>query len=318
MLGVKKRLLRVEMAPDEIALPKGGFQLPTLTAWLDNQFVPVRSQVEMPPLGKITLYRTTREIALKPGRVAEIVDMGYDQLLPLNRRLPRGYDTRDVVYRITLQGDKNPATAFAQDNRQDITKIDENTIEVHVHDPLGPAAEEKPAPVSEEYLKSCYFINSGDVRVKEHAKEAVGEETDPLRKALRIEQWVHNHMENQNFTEAFATADHVARTLEGDCTEYAVLTAAMCRAAGIPSRAAVGLLYVDMRQGPVRGPVMGFHMWAEVWIDGRWVPIDATLGRGFVGATHLKIADNSWYGIQTLTPLLPVARVLGKMKIEIE
>jgi transglutaminase-like putative cysteine protease len=88
----------------------------------------------------------------------------------------------------------------------------------------------------------------------------------------------------------------------------------MCRAVGIPSRAAVGLIYVDDRR---RGPVMGFHMWAEAWVDGRWYPIDATLGLGHVGATHLKIADHSWHDMQSLTPLLPALRVLGKVSIKV-
>jgi transglutaminase/protease-like cytokinesis protein 3 len=120
-------------------------------------------------------------------------------------------------------------------------------------------------------------------------------------------------MKKKNFTEAFATADHVARTLEGDCTEHAVLSAAMCRAAGVPSRTAVGLIYVDSG----RDPVFGFHMWTEAWTGESWRPIDATLGRGFVGATHLKIADHSWHDTQSLTPLLPVFRVLGKVGIEV-
>jgi transglutaminase-like putative cysteine protease len=88
----------------------------------------------------------------------------------------------------------------------------------------------------------------------------------------------------------------------------------MCRAAGVPARTAVGLVYVTDRE---RGPSMGFHMWAEVFVKGQWLPIDATLGRGYVGATHLKIADSSWDGVQSLTPLLPVNRVLGKLTIEV-
>src|SRR5713226_7633081 len=94
-----------------------------------------------------------------------------------------------------------------------------------------------------------------------------------------------------NFTEAMTTADHVAKTLEGDCSEFSMLAAAMCRAVKIPSRIAVGLVYVDDRN---RGPVLAYHMWTEVWAKGQWLPLDATLGRGSVGAGHLKIADHSW------------------------
>ena len=93
-----------------------------------------------------------------------------------------------------------------------------------------------------------------------------------------------------------------------------MLTAALCRAAGVPSRTAVGLVYVD---DPDRGPVFGFHMWTEVWVKGQWLGLDATLGQGGVGAAHLKIADHSWRDIQTLAPLLPVTRVLGKTRIEV-
>jgi transglutaminase-like putative cysteine protease len=113
--------------------------------------------------------------------------------------------------------------------------------------------------------------------------------------------------------EALAPADQVARNLEGDCTEFAMLTAAMCRAAGVPSRTAMGLIYAD-----VRGmPAFSFHMWTEVAIDNRWVPIDATLGKGYVGATHLKVTDHSWHETRTMTPLFPVLRVVGRLSIEV-
>jgi hypothetical protein len=66
-----------------------------------------------------------------------------------------------------------------------------------------------------------------------------------------------------------------------------------------------------------KGPVMAFHMWTEVFVRGNWVALDATRGQGHVGATHLKITDSSWYETQSLAPLLPVFRVLGKLSIEV-
>ena len=67
-----------------------------------------------------------------------------------------------------------------------------------------------------------------------------------------------------------------------------------------------------------KGPVLGYHMWTEVWVRGDWVPIDATLGRGSIGAAHLKISDHSWHDTQSLKPLLPVMRVmLGKVSVDV-
>jgi hypothetical protein len=58
-------------------------------------------------------------------------------------------------------------------------------------------------------------------------------------------------------------------------------------------------------------------MWTEVWVQGEWVAIDATLGRGSVGATHLKISDSSWHDEESLKPLSPVTRVLGKLEVQV-
>ena len=40
------------------------------------------------------------------------------------------------------------------------------------------------------------------------------------------------------------------------------------------------------------------------------VELDATLGRGKVSPAHLKITDHSWHETQSLTPMLPLLRVL--------
>jgi transglutaminase-like putative cysteine protease len=305
----KQRLLRVEAVADKVA----GIQLPALTVWLDQERQPVRTQMEIPGLGNITLYRTTRETATKAGGAID-KDIGISQLIRLKGRLPRGLFTESAVYRITVTGDDDPRTLFAQDVRQQVKNVKKNSIELHVRAQGHSGVVPGPGDVKAEYLKSCYFINCDDARVKSYAREAAGTATEPWKKALRIERWVHDNMQNKNFTEAFATADHVAKTLEGDCTEHAVLAAAMCRAVGVPSRTAIGLVYLE--KGGV--PYMGFHMWAEVWVNGIWTPIDATLGRGYVGAGHLKISDHSWYETQSLTPLLPTVRVLtGKIAIEV-
>jgi hypothetical protein len=314
--GVKKKLLRVEVGTDKITAGETTIQLPGMTAWLDKDYEAQRSMLDVPGLGKLTLVLGTREQATtgNGGSVAQVQDIGLSQLVRLNQKILKPYDAESAVYRITIKGDDEAATAFAQDDRQKVIKGKGDTFELRVTARRKPHSVKEPAKVKDEYLEPCYFLNSEDKLVKQHAAEATGKETDAWRKALKIERWVHDNMQNKNFTEAFATASQVAKTLEGDCTEHAVLAAAMCRAVGVPSRTAFGLVYIDSQ----RGPSMGFHMWAEAFVNGQWMPIDATLGRGFVGATHLKISDHSWYKTESLTPLLPVVRVVGKVSIEVE
>lgn len=301
--GQRKRLLRAEIRGDKVQT----YQPPLLVSWLDENREVVRSETEIPGLGKIVLYRTTREQALAPigggGKAAEV-----NQYVALRQRLLRPHETTQARYRIKIQGEQDIAGSFAEDLRQHVLSTSGNTFEIEVR--KGPsAAAEQPGP---ESLANSYFIASADAKVKEHARNAVGGEIDPMQKALRIERWVNQRMTPKPY-EALATADHVARHLEGDCTEYAMLMAAMCRAEGVPARTAIGLVYGENSGAPV----FAFHMWTEVWVRGQWYPFDATLGRGSIGAAHLKITDQSWQDERSMAPLLPVLRVLGRLQIEI-
>jgi hypothetical protein len=312
--NASERLLRAEVNADKI----GGATLPTLVLWLDDERLPVVSEIEMPGLGKLRLYRTSKEEALRPpGATAPVKDIGFGQLIPISRRVRKPYDTSSALYRIVLKGDTDAGSAFKQDARQHVQSSQGDTVLLRVEAIRTPHVVDGAPKASSEFLESCYFINSDDALVRRHAAQAVGTEKDPWIKALRIERWVHEHMNSdpnsQKFSENFGTADHVARTLEGDCTEHALLAAAMCRAAGVPSRTAVGLIYVTGGHEPA----FGFHMWTEVYVRGQWLPIDATLGRGYVGATHIKVLDHSWHDVHSMTPLLPLLRIVGKAKIEV-
>jgi Transglutaminase-like superfamily len=315
----KKKLLLVETVPEKVDFKRGDktekIQLPAMLAWLDEKLEPVKSEVEIPGLGPIVMYRVSKEQALAPGPVAQLTDIGINQLVRLKNRILSPYETTAAVYRITIRNDDNVATTFSSDARQQVKNVKGNTFELHVKASKGLKGEAGEKEPADEFTQSSYFINSADAKVKELARKAVGAEADPWKKALRIERWVHANMK-VTADEALATADHVARTLEGDCTEFAMLTAAMCRAEGVPSRTAIGLIYAEPADAK-RAPCFAFHMWTEVWISGRWIPIDATLGKGYVGATHLKITDHSWHDERTMTPIFPVIRVVGRVNIEV-
>jgi hypothetical protein len=310
--GVKKRLLRATLTADKIEARGASIQLPPIIVWLDKDGRAVQRQLELAPLGRILLTRTTQAKATAAVKTALLPDIGLRTFIPLKRRIPAATETSAVVYRVTIDDDK-PTTALARDARQQIKGVEGKTFELHVKAVRAPSEEGKET-AGKEFLESCYYLNSTNERVKELARKAVGEEKDPWKKAQLIERWVRSHMTLDNGV-PFAPAGQVAEKLRGDCRQHALLAAAMCRAAGVPSRTAVGLIYTD--HGGRARPVLAFHMWFEVNVKGRWVALDATLGEGSIGADHIKIADHSWHDTHDLLPILPVARVLGKMKIEV-
>jgi transglutaminase-like putative cysteine protease len=312
-LDAKRSLLRVELKPDKLEVPGASVQLPGEVWWLDDDFVPRRRQIELDGLGTVTLTRTTREAATRPAEnPTKVADIGLKALVPLDRAIPKPYETRSVVYRVTIKGDADAATALANDAHQEVRNARGDSFELHVH-PARLVSNKGGAEPAAEYLGSSYYITSDDTAVKELARKAAGTEKDAWRKAVRIEGWVKQNM-RADPTAPIAPASQTARDLRGDCRHYAMLTTALCRAEGIPARTALGLVYVE-KQG--QKPALGFHMWTEVWVQGEWLGMDATLGRGGVSAAHVKVADHSWHDVKSLTPLLPVSRLLGKMSVEV-
>jgi transglutaminase-like putative cysteine protease len=242
------------------------------------------------------------------------------QSIVLKDKIPNPHGQSAVVYRVTLTGPAKDISdiekTFATgDGRQEIKNLKGNTFELHIKAVRAP----KSAPrkdVPDEFTTSNFFITSADGLVQQHAREAVGKESDPWKKALLIEKWVRANMRMLNFDNGMAPADWVAKNLAGDCTEFAMLAAAMCRAEGVPSRTDLGLVYHLDRDG--KTPKLSYHMWMEVNVNGQWIALDPTLAMGSVGPGHIKICDHSWHETRSMVPLLPVMRVMtGKPKIEV-
>ena len=231
-------------------------------------------------------------------------------IIKVPRPLPNPEQTRDVLYRVKMEG-SDPAEVLPDDQRQNLlagaTSQGGATLQVKSDSPRTGVEVEAPGP---ETLEANPLVNSDDPTVVAHMKRAVGRTTDPWQKAVAIQEWVFKNLKKKNFSNAFASAREVARNLEGDCSEHSVLTAAMCRAAGVPCRMVVGLVYAV----PLGG--FGPHAWNEVYVNGRWVAIDAAFNQSVVDATHLKLATSSLDGVAPFEAFLPVVRVFNKLSIE--
>ena len=124
------------------------------------------------------------------------------------------------------------------------------------------------------FLKPTRTVQSDDEKIIAAAQAAIGKITDASEAADRIARWINLKMIPDG-TVGYATASEVIRDLRGDCTEYSVITAAMCRAVGIPARLVSGYMYVANWEG--RKNIFGGHAWAQVYIKGQWVDLDASL-----------------------------------------
>lgn len=302
--GENRDLLRV----DQEVVFEDGKKAPEMntTFWIDENGQILKSFTDSN--GGMVTYRTTREAAT---REAPKVDLIAASIVKIGKKITNPESSRDVVYKVTL-ADANPADLFPNDRRQALTAGGDPrsaTLEIKTSGPE--AGEVGPESVGDEFSRPNPFITSDDLKVVALSRRAVGTATDPWEKAKAINKWVSNNLRNKNFETSFAPADEVARTLSGDCTEHGVLTAAMCRAQGIPARVVTGLVYANHLGG------FGFHMWNEVYVNRRWVAIDSAFDQDQVDAVHIKLSDSSLDGVAPFETFVAVSRVFGKLKLDV-
>jgi len=168
-------------------------------------------------------------------------------------------------------------------------------------------------PEALEALKPSRYVESDQKIIIDLAKRAVGRTSDAAEAISRIEAFVADYVEDKNLSVGYASAAEVAASKQGDCTEHAVLAAALCRAVGIPAQVVTGLAYVEEWGTVMNG--FGGHAWARAYVGGKWIGIDAAFrgtGRGGYDAGHITLAAGSG----NPEDFLNLIGTMGQFKIE--
>jgi transglutaminase-like putative cysteine protease len=238
-------------------------------------------------------------------------------VIKLAKPLEHPHSAESITYKASL-GEGEIEGAFVPGPTQEIKLLDKHTCELTVRRvrPDEPKKLDKPdmPPVAADVAPNP-LVQSDDKKVVELANSVAKDQDDPWQVAVALEGMVYKLIKTKNFSQTFLSAAEVAKAREGDCTEHAVLLAAVCRARQIPARGAMGLVYYVDRD--TKTPSFAYHMWTEVWIKDRWIPLDATLGQGGIGAGHIKVAHSNLDGADALSAFLPVFKVLGQLKLEV-
>ena len=151
------------------------------------------------------------------------------------------------------------------------------------------------------YLQPTAFMQSDNPTIRALAGEIIGAEKDARKAALGIKDWVYKNIAKKP-TVSIPTALEVLQTRRGDCNEHAVLFNALARAAGIPAKTVVGVVYM-------RGAFY-YHAWSEVWL-GEWVSLDPVLNQFPADVTHVKFLEGD------IDRQIDILRLIGNLKIEV-
>jgi transglutaminase-like putative cysteine protease len=127
----------------------------------------------------------------------------------------------------------------------------------------GPTAEDR---------ESSFWVDPDEPEIQALRPEVVAE-AGPRPRARDLADFVAAYIVDKDLSRAFDPASVVARRRQGDCTEHAVLLAALCRLFGLPARVVTGFVVLTEGEG---APYAAGHAWVEVFEGGRWALADAT------------------------------------------
>ncbi|MGE0594034.1 MAG: transglutaminase family protein [Vicinamibacterales bacterium] len=267
------------------------------TSWITDTGEIVR---EESPLGLMTI-RESPETATAMA----VAGRTRDDMLAASAVVPtmRGQidDPRDVQrIRLRLSGADVP--------RADLEGVGQRLVgdEIEILAPstlrAGPSE-----PDVARYLQPEPFIESDAPEIRAEAQLALGATTDPRLGAEALVRYVNGLLEKKP-TISLPSAREVLRTRIGDCNEHTALYVAMARAAGIPARIAVGLVYVS--------GAFYYHAWPEVYLAesdtrGLWLPVDPTLNQFPADGTHLRLVRG---GLDQQAAILPL---IGQLRMTV-
>ena len=255
----------------------------------------------------------SKEFAMGENDVYEVVDKMF---LASPEPIRNIGSIKSITYHIT-KTNPDADLMFPSTDNQKAQKLSNGNVILTIEPLTMPKGVKIPYkgddPVALEALKPTRYVESDEKIIKDLAKQAVGSTTDAAEAARKIESFVAAYISDKNLSVGYASAAEVAVSKQGDCTEHAVLTAALCRAAGIPAQVVSGLAYVS--QWHLLSNGFGGHAWTQVYIGDKWYNIDAAFksaGFGGYDVGHIALS----IGNGNPEDFLNIINTLGNFKIE--
>lgn len=274
----------------------------------------LRAQRSITPVAgmQMEMVACARDFALGENDVLELIDKMF---LPSPRPLNVG-SAESITYHLSPTSGTNNLTIPSNDN-QSIRPDGRGGVIVTVRPVAVPSRVRFPYKGRDKTIldatKPNRFLQSDNKQIIALARRAVGRTRDASEAIKRIEAFAAQYIENKNLSVGYASAAEVAASRQGDCSEFAVLTAAMCRAVGIPAQVVVGVAYMKDFAG--LQDRFGGHAWVQAYVGDKWVGLDAAFksaGLDGYGPGHIALAT----GNGEPTDFFNLVTILGRFKID--
>ncbi|HEX7915388.1 transglutaminase-like domain-containing protein [Rudaea sp.] len=273
----KRELVRIEQT---IALGDA----PTKTvSWVEADSS-VRKLL-VPMMGyELTMLACSKACATGPNQASDIL---VGTMLAAPRALTADERTKGMRILVSATDTSGEALKFATTDEQQIAAVAGGKVELRIA-PASTETSREGKPTAADTQPNDWLQSAAPEIIK-LAREGAGAAKAPAAQMQNLEDFVRRFIRTKDLSVGYASALEVAKNPEGDCTEHAVLLAALGRAIGIPTRVVDGLVYIDHYAG--KSNVFVPHAWAQAWVDGHWRSYDAAL-QGF-DAGHVALSTGS-------------------------
>jgi hypothetical protein len=190
--------------------------------------------------------------------------------------------------RLVLEATGADLSRLPSDAHQTVTRQGD-AWRIEVHPPR--LADDEAVSIAEakadqpQWVRPSLHVPADDPAFVALARRVIGGETNVLRAARRVKDHVASLMRPNAGIGVLRDAREVLKTREGVCRDYAILSAAILRAGGIPTRIVTGLVG--------EGEDLFYHAWVEVWAGKTWLGVDPTRLQTNVSATHVKLSQGN-------------------------
>lgn len=268
------------------------------TSYVDED---LRVQRHITPIAgmQVEMVACAKEFALGDNEVFEVIDKVF---LASPEPLDNVDVAKSITYYLSPTQEGISLTIPSTDNQR-ARQLKNGKVMVTVEPVAAPAGAKFPYEGTDDIIleatKSTRYLQSDRKEIIDLAHRAVGGTKDAAEAVKKIESFVAKYMKKASLSVGYASAVEVAASRQGDCSEFAVLTAAICRAVGIPAQIAVGVVYVK-EWGRLHN-CFGPHAWVQVYVGGdpasrqggKWVGLDAafkSVGLDGYGPGHITLA----------------------------
>ena len=265
----------------------------SVISWVDGQG---RTLKEESPAGFSIVRQEMSTAKNLPARSVSL-DLIAQTAVPVATKITDPQTQRTLQLKL---GGVNLANFRLNGGRQ---KLLQDQLEIRLEDlnQLSPPKIPVRDPRLASYLQPTPFLQTDHPKIQALVAQILNGERDGYRAAIKIKDWVYKEIAKQP-TVSIPNALEVLQTRTGDCNEHTVLFNTLARAAGIPAKTVVGVVYL-------RGAFY-YHAWSEVWL-GDWVSLDSVLNQFPADVTHVKFLEGE------IDRQIEILQLIGNLKIEV-